>query len=185
VKSSPYVSAIVLAVVPKSTNGGLDHAPAFVTRVHPDGTVNLHAFVDVGQPVRIEHARLVADRAAAVRLMADNYTLLPGGTSVEAPDGSVSAVPGRNGTNGEPWNYSDVAHWVKIAYWGDGTELVGDTPTPVAAAALPSAASSPSAPAEAPADPGLSAQLAQLTSLLTQLVAVAPAPAPAVDTTQE
>lgn len=193
-KSSPYVGALVLAVVPKSTNGGLDHAPAFVTRVHPDGTVNLHTFVDVGQPVRIEQARLVADRAAAVKLMADNYGLLPGGTTVEAPDGTLTAVPGRNSTNGEPWNYSDVAHWVRIAYWGDGTEPVGDIPASPAAPALPPA-SSGSAPAEARATDDLAAQLGQMTTLLTQLVAAqtaaapaaelvaAQAPAPAVDTT--
>lgn len=141
---SPYVGAQVLVVVPKSTNGGLDHAPATVTRVNADATVNLHALVDVGQPIRVEQARLCTDRAAAVKVMAEHYKLLPGAHSVEAPDGSTVAVPGRNSTNGEPWNYSDVAHWVKLAYWGDGTEPTGaDTAAPAAVTA---------APAESPAD---------------------------------
>lgn len=141
---SPYVGAQVLVVVPKSTNGGLDHAPATVTRVNPDGTVNLHALVDIGQPIRVEHAKLVPSRAAAVQQLALHFKLLPGAGTTEAPDGTVTQVPGRNGVNGEPWNFSDVAHWVKLAYWGDGTEPTGtDTNPPTAAA---------SAPAESPAD---------------------------------
>lgn len=159
---SPYVGAQVLVVVPKSTNGGLDHAPATVTRVHPDGSVNLHALVDVGQPIRVEHAKLVPTRAAAVQQLALHFKLLPGASTVEAPDGTVTPVPGRNGVNGEAWNFSDVAHWVKLAYWGDGTEPTGnDTNAPAATTA---------APAETPAE-----RVARLQAELAAAQAEAPA----------
>lgn len=117
--NTPTVGSDVLVVVPRSTNGGQDHAPAKVTRVNPDGTVNLHTFVDVGEDYRITGAKLLPDRATIQKELADLFPLLPGGLVEELPDGTTRNVPGRNSFNGDPWNHSDIAHWVKLAYWPD------------------------------------------------------------------
>lgn len=125
---TPRVGNHVLVMVPRSTNAGLDHAPAQITRVLPDGKVNVHALVDVGNPVRVTGVQLVADRAAAIAILEAHRKHLPGGKHEENDDGELVQAPGV-GPDGKPWNRSDVAHWVKVAYWD--TDDAAPAPAPV------------------------------------------------------
>lgn len=113
--TTPKVGDHVLAVVPRSSNAGQDHAPATVTRVNPDGTVNLRVFVDRGDDQRVTKATILADRAAINAELVKHFADLPS-ISVTKPDGEIEVLPGI-GPNGQPWNHSDVAHWIKLAYY--------------------------------------------------------------------
>lgn len=131
---TPRVGGHILVMVPRSSNGGLDHAPATITRVYPNGTVNLHALVDVGEPVRITRATLVADRAAALAILDEHFSHLPGGAAVEDDNGDLVQGPGHNSMTGDPWHRSDVAHWHKVAYW-DAVDAPAAAPVESQAAA--------------------------------------------------
>lgn len=132
---TPRVGHHVLVMVPRSTNGGLDHAPATVTRVHKQtGKVNLHALVDVGNPIRIDRAQLVADRAAALAVLEEHFKHLPAGRAEPDDDGDLVMAPGVNSMTGEPWHRSDVAHWHAVAYWptdADADPVDVPAPAPV------------------------------------------------------
>lgn len=90
----------LLLVVPHGTNKGQDHAPAVITHVHQDGTVDVHA-----------HGR---GDVAGVQVLASR-------SSVDAhlrrrADEAFANRGPINPQTDEPWHPSDVAHWEAVAY---------------------------------------------------------------------
>jgi hypothetical protein len=89
----------VLASVHPQHNDGQDEAPALVTRVHDDGTVDLTLFVASGGIRSHERVPIFDSRAAAD----------------EARDAAAQDIKGRNPETGQAWTDDErrthVLHW--------------------------------------------------------------------------
>lgn len=130
------IGQVVHAVVPRSTNGGQDHAPAIVTRHAGGGRFDLTVLRADGSVRSMLNAQVLADRAAADDAMRYHYGDLPGHRSKQGdgPDDPPVHIPGTNTLTGEPWHRSDVAHWVPLAYLPDDKPV--EVPTQVRAVPL-------------------------------------------------
>lgn len=90
----------LLLVVPRGTNRGQDHAPAVVTHVNTDGTVDVHAH---GRgPVR-------AVKVHTSRASVDSHL-------EQAASAAFASRGPLNPQTDEEWHPSDVAHWEAHAY---------------------------------------------------------------------
>jgi hypothetical protein len=104
----------LVVLVHPSEHAGASEAPGKVVRVVPDDDGGVSADMRVfGKIDRyLTGVRVVADRAAADRLLAEHFELLPGHTR----DDTGRLIPGRNPRTGRDWERHDVVQWVPVAY---------------------------------------------------------------------
>lgn len=101
----PTLGRMVIAVVHPDRNGGRDEAPAMITAVNKDDTVELIAFPAGFPPLSLSGYQLHADRAAVDKAAAKD----------------AQHVAGKDPETGQAWTEDarrvHALHWTRGAYW--------------------------------------------------------------------
>jgi hypothetical protein len=110
---------------------GQDTAPAIITQVNRDGTVNLRVFCDEAD-VKLRDVKLVDSEDQAAKDIEDVYETFPG--HERDRDGKITK-PGINKRTDKEWTRGDVAGWHRVAWW----PVVAAPPAPAPAEPAPAA----------------------------------------------